>query len=142
MLFTLYVYILIHIYIYIYISLSITYTLHVVHAACLCFFYLSCNSNDKRRFSLQKDISHLVCIIIDTVCIFCAVETELCDIVQVRCALHKGDSLNLAGAVCECCFIHLTVLTTRNSSVKVLVYPVLSASALFEGSQTPPSCTF
>jgi len=89
------------------------------------FFYMIPTIN--AAFFLQKGISQLV-FIIDTVCIFCEVGNELCNIVQVRCTLHKGYSLNLAGVVCECCLIHLTVLTTRNSSAMVLVYPVLPAS--------------
>lgn len=73
-------------------------------------------------FSLQKGISQLV-FIIDTVCIFCEVRTELYDIVQMKCTLH-----NLAGVVYECCLIHLNVLTTRKTSATVLLYPVLPAS--------------
>jgi len=96
-----------------------------------CIYVFSCfsfDSHDKYSFFLQKGISQLV-FITATVCIFCEVGNELCDIVKVRCTLHKGNSLNLAGVVCECCLIHLSVLTTRNTSATVLVYPVLPASA-------------
>jgi hypothetical protein len=109
---------------YIYIPLSIICALHVVHTVCLCFFRVILMIN--AAFFLQKGISQLT-FIIDMACIFCEVGNELCDIVQVRCTLHKGNSLNLAGVVCECCLIHLTVLTTRNTSATVLVYPVLPA---------------
>jgi hypothetical protein len=97
------------------------------------FFCFRVISTINVAFFLQKGISQLV-FIIDTVCIFCEVGNELCGIVQVRRTLHKGKSSNLAGVFCECCLIHLTVLTTRNTSATVLVYPALPASALFEGS--------